>query len=420
MRVAHRIAVLLPIACALVVPTGCGSSATGPTFEVSFDSRMTTSERDEAARVEVYLVESCADVTLGARPVPALASTFVLRDASDGALDGAFDPGDYGLYGVAQAADCAVVAAGCAPVSIADGGDTLAVTLSGFDGSGCTEDAVCSLETGDCGAGAGGSGGNGGTAGAGGAGGRGGVGGAPLKRVEKGLILLYDFDEGGGTTVFDRSNVEPTHDLTIADPDPDHVTWSADHLTINQATSLSTSEAAAKVYSRIVASGELTIEAWVKPARLVSLGTPPDRIITMSQGASNRNFLLGQDGTSTGPAYAVRLRIDGEDSDNGHPTVSTPIGSVTTLLQHIVFVHRTDGSEAIYIDGVAQALYVDEAEAPSFTRNGEFTTWNPGFPIYVANETSNNREWLGELHLIAIYDQALDEDEVEQNYAVGP
>ena len=419
MRVAYGIAVLLPIFCAHVTTTGCGSSTAGPSFEVSFDSTMTTSEREQAARVEVYLVESCADVSLGARPVPALASTFVLRDAGDGVLDGAFDAGDYGLYGVAQDADCAVVAAGCAPVTIADAGDTLAVGLSRFEGSGCTDRGVCSLQTGNCGDGAGGSGGNGGaggTAGVGGMGGSGGVGGGPLTRVEQGLILLYDFDEGSGDTVVDRSTVEPKHDLTIAHVE--HVTWSADHLTIHQATSLSTSGAATKIYSRILASGELTIEAWVKPARLVSLGTPPDRIITMSQGPSSRNFLLGQDGTSSGPAYSGRLRLD--DEDNGNPTVNTPVGSATTLLQHVVFVHRSDGSEAIYLDGVEQALSVDDAEVPNFTRDGQFTTWNPGFPIYLANEATNNREWLGELHLIAIYDQALDQDEVQQNYVVGP
>ena len=34
----------------------------------------------QAVRVEVYLVDSCDDVTLGTRPVPAVASTYVRRD----------------------------------------------------------------------------------------------------------------------------------------------------------------------------------------------------------------------------------------------------------------------------------------------------------------------------------------------------
>jgi hypothetical protein len=380
MRFTQRIPTLFQLVWTAAVVTACaGSGPGGPSFEVSFDPATPRSARDRAVRVEVYLVDSCANVTLGTRPVPAVANTYVLRGDEAGAFGDALEDGEYGLYGVAQDADCAVVAAGCAPVTITDAQDTLAVTLRTFEGQGCSVDQYCSVETGDCLDGAGG-------------------------RVDAGLILLYAFDEGSGSTVADQSGALPKHDLTIADPG--NVTWSANHLNINAATALSTAGAATKVVARAQTSGELTVEAWIKPADVTQGG--PARIITMSTDPWLRNFMLGQETN----AYAARFRADGEaDWDNGSPTVFTTAGTATTALTHVVHTHRSDGAEVLYIDGV---------ENQTFMRTGGLSQWDDTYPIIVANEATNDRTWLGELHLIAVYDRALDAGEVEQNFTAGP
>ena len=399
MRLTHGIPALLRMVCAAATVAGCaGSGPSGPSFEVSFDSTLARSARDRAVRVEVYLVDSCADVTLGTRPVPAVASTYVLRDGEDGAFGDALEPGDYGFYGVAQDENCAVVATGCAPVTITNEQDTLAVTLSAFESGGCRVDQVCSMQTGDC------LDGSGGTGGAGGMGGFGGTGGGALIRVDAGLILLYAFDEGSGSTVADQSGALPAHDLTIADPG--NVTWSANHLSVNAATALSTVSAATKVVTRAQASGELSVEAWIKPANTTQSG--PARIVTMSVDPYYRNFLLGQ----SRDTYVVRFRADGEpDWDNGMPEVITTIGTATAALTHVVLTHKSDGAEVLYVDGV---------ENTTFMRMSGLTQWDATYPIIVANEATNDRAWLGELHLIAVYDQALDATEVQQNFIAGP
>jgi len=384
MRITRGIPALSYLIWATVAVIGCGGSEpAGPSFEVSFESMARSAQ---AVRVEVYLVDSCEDVTLGTRPVPAVASAYVRRDKA-GAL-GEVEPGNYGLYGVAQDADCAVVAAGCAPVTIAGAEDTVAVTLTGLQSEGCPIDLDCSLDTGEC---------------TDGTGGTGGAGGDPLVRVDAGLILLYAFDEGSGSTVVDQSGVAPALDLTIADPG--NVTWADDHLTINSGTTLSTAGAATKVFSAVEPKNEMTVEAWVKPASLVPGGVPPDRIISMSASSSRRNFLLGQDAAT----YAVRFRT--AEQNNGEPTVSTTPASATTLLTHVVYTHESDGKEIIYIDGV---------EDTTFTRSGDAHTWDSSHPIVVANEVGGGREWLGELHLIAVYDRALRADQVQQNFTAGP
>lgn len=373
LRPARGIATLLHVLLATVVMIGCaGSEEAGPTFEVTFES---SARSAQAVRVEVYLVDSCEDVTIGARPVPAVSATYVSRDKT-GAL-GEVEPGDYGLYAVAQDADCAVVAAGCAPTTITGADDVVTVSLASMQSPGCPIDQSCTLETGEC------------------------TGASP--RVDAGLILLYAFDEGDGATVIDQSGVEPTLDLTIAEPD--NVTWGDQYLTIDAATTLSTTVAATKVYSAVEPINEMTVEAWVKPASLVAVDEPPARLISMSTSSSRRNFLLGQDGAT----YAAGYRTAGKN--NGEPTVSTNPASATTFLTHIVYTHERSGDEIIYVDGVEDAR---------FWRSGDAHTWDASYPINVANEVGGGAEWLGELHLIAVYDRALRPDQVQQNFAAGP
>ena len=384
-----------------------------------FDS---TVEPGTPIRVDLYLVDDCGGVSMGTQEVASVASTSVLRNGPSGAFPEALPRGDYGFYGVAKDDRCAVVAAGCAPVSVTSEQETLSLVLDAHGRrSSVPRNSVIAtpvpvalaapvataewvaVEALAVSGGTGGSAGTAGTGGGSGTGGQGGTGGMPSDRVTDGLIVLYDFDEGSGSTVIDRSGVAPVLDLTIEDPG--NVTWSGDHLTIDAGTTLRTAGEATKVFSRVVPKNQLTVEAWVRPATLVGVGTPPDRILTMSPSSSQRNFLLGQDEGQ----YAARFRTEGEN--NGNPTVYTSPASASTALTHVVFTHDSDGNEVLYVDGTADM---------TATRVGDTATWDSSFPLIVANEASGGREWLGELHLIAIYDRALSPVEVGRNFTAGP
>jgi hypothetical protein len=118
--------------------------------------------------------------------------------------------------------------------------------------------------------------------------------------------------------------------------------------------------------------------------------------------------MLGQEADT----YGARFRADGEmDWDNGSPTVFTTAGTATAALTHVVHTHRSDGAEVIYVDGV---------ENLTFMRVGGTSMWDTTYRIIVANEATNDRTWLGELYLMAVYDRALDVGEVEQNFMAGP
>lgn len=381
MRIQSQLAVfwLLALGAGLMLE-GCADPApSGPVFEVSFDSSLARSNGGEPTRVELYLVDDCADVPMGTRSVDATAETVIVRDGSSGGFGRDVPLGDFGLYGVAQDDDCAIVAAGCTPVTITEDARTLAITLSRFDAPGCPVDQFCSRQTGECSSG------------------------TTPSRVTDGLLVLYDFDEGSGDTVFDQSDANPKLDLTIAEPG--NVTWSPGYLSIEAGTQLESRRDARKLVSAIAPNNAMTMEAWVRPSTLVATGIAPDRIISMSDGSSNRNFLLGQDETE----YTARYRTEGEN--NGNPTIRSTAGTASLNLTHVVFTHADDGTEVFYIDG---------EEDLTTSREGNTSTWDPSYSLVVANEVGGGREWLGELHLIAIYDRALDSEEVRQNFNAGP
>ena len=197
-------------------------------------------------------------------------------------------------------------------------------------------------------------------------------------------------------------------DLTIADTG--NVSWGDGLLSINQATLLASDGVASKVIDTAKANNQLTIEAWVKPANTTQDG--PARIVTLSNNVSERNFTLGQGqwGSLPSELYDVRLRTS-TTGTNGSPSLSTDEGTLTTDLTHVVYTFDSDGLATMYIDGV---------ETATKQVGGDLTDWSTTYRLGLANELSGGRPWLGEFHLVAFYDQALEPAEVLQNYDAGP
>ncbi|RMF30988.1 MAG: hypothetical protein D6765_02425, partial [Bacteroidetes bacterium] len=98
-------------------------------------------------------------------------------------------------------------------------------------------------------------------------------------RVGDSLVVLYEFEEGAGSTVHDVSGVGNPLDLSIANPG--NTSWISGGLSVNSATILSSGAAAIKVINAIKGSNEITVEVWVKNANTTQSG--PARIFTLSE-----------------------------------------------------------------------------------------------------------------------------------------
>jgi PKD repeat protein len=227
------------------------------------------------------------------------------------------------------------------------------------------------------------------------------------ERVTEGLQVLYDFEEGQGTTIQDVSGVGEPLNLKIDDTEA--VRWTPDGLSIDEATLITSTEEALKVTEAVTTTDEVTLEAWIKTASLDQDG--PARIVTLSGDSQNRNLMLGQGrwGNKPTDTYDIRLRTT-ETDDNGRPSTTTEAGVVKEDLQHVVFVREAGGDVRVYVDSVL---------VKTATVGGTLQNWNETYELALGNEFVGNRPWLGEYHLVAIYGRALTPEEVQQNFEVG-
>jgi hypothetical protein len=221
------------------------------------------------------------------------------------------------------------------------------------------------------------------------------------ERVEKDLVALYDFEDDGGTAVRDRSEVEPALDLQISTPKT--VRWTSGALVIEGSANVASADKAAKIITACQRSGELTIEAWIKPENNAQTG--PARIVSISADTTRRNVTLAQDGAK----YDVRLRAE-STSENGLPSLNTADGSLKTELTHVVYTRTAAGQATFYLNGKGDATK---------DVSGKLSNWSGDFRLLLGNELTGDRPWRGELHLVALYSRALSERDVAQNFAAG-
>ena len=220
-------------------------------------------------------------------------------------------------------------------------------------------------------------------------------------RSGDGLVALYDFRLAKGSIVKDRSGVGKPLDLKIENPK--NVRRTKGTLEVRGKTLIRSDKPAAKVFNAVRRSGEITIEAWVRPANAKQDG--PARMVTLSGGSSERNFTLGQEGDKVD----VRLRTT-KTSGNGIPSLNSPGRSLAPRLTHIVYTRNRGGRARLFLNGKQQA----EKRVP-----GAMANWNGKYRLALANELSSERPWLGTFHLVAIYSRDLSVGEVALHFKAG-
>ncbi len=247
-------------------------------------------------------------------------------------------------------------------------------------------------------------------------------------RVTDGLVVGYDFREGSGAVVGDHSGFGDPVDLTIDDPSA--VTWNGDgSITIDEETIISSASdpqfpeefTATKLFEAITATDELTVEAWIRPASDDQSG--PARILAFSALDTDlANFMIGQDGGE----YHARLRTS-ETGPKGRPRrIKTFDSAVAEELTHLVYVFDgASGEAAFWVDAQERALelggnFVEGDVGGNFTDPGDgHDGWDETYTFVMANEDGVARPFLGDYHLVAIYNRALSAEEIAANFQAG-
>ncbi|MEQ1747426.1 MAG: LamG-like jellyroll fold domain-containing protein, partial [Saprospiraceae bacterium] len=223
-------------------------------------------------------------------------------------------------------------------------------------------------------------------------------------RINRGIQALYTFEENSGQTINDVSGTGET--LHAAIPDPKKVAWENGCLKLTEPTVLTTSGPASRLAAAVQATNEITVEAWIRPAAVNVPGLA--RILTISPGPEARNVTLAQHGGT----FHFHLRTTTTNDNASNKALAGGVAEAGKLT-HLVCARGADGHMRLYVNG---------AEVANRHVDGNCSNWAANFRLSLGNETdpsSPDRAWLGELHLVALYNRALSLAEIRQNFNFG-
>ena len=124
----------------------------------------------------------------------------------------------------------------------------------------------------------------------------------------------------------------------------------------------------------------------------------PARIVSISQDGHNRNFTIAQQGT----AVVVRLRTETSGANGTSPELTSDEGAITGKRQTLLYVR--EGQESI--------LYVDGVHAKSIEVPGSLRVWDLLYPLMVANENKDDRQWAGDVFKVTFFNRPMTPDDL--------
>jgi hypothetical protein len=226
---------------------------------------------------------------------------------------------------------------------------------------------------------------------------------AGVGRYETNLIAKYQFKEGSGNTAADTSGVAPAADLSLSGT----VSWVTGWgLTLGASGAAQASvPASAKLGQMIGTTGEYSIEAWIAPANITQTDA---YIVTYSSSNTTRNMTLGQHAMQ----YEARTRSSKSDN-NGAPALLTSATGMfaQAALQHVVLTYDAVNGQKIYVNG----KYTADVDSG---KGGKIANWDTSSALALGTE-AGQRHWQGTIRFVAIYNQALTADQVQQNYTAS-
>lgn len=221
--------------------------------------------------------------------------------------------------------------------------------------------------------------------------------------ASNGPMVLYTFNQVGGSVVHDVSGTGTPMDLEIRDTGSTRWLFGGG-LAVDKPTLITTTGPASKITDAVKASNALTIEAWIQPASTMQSG--PARIMTLSADPYTRNFTLAQKPT----AYVVRLRTTETGKNGMRPSLPSPDGTLGINLTHVVYTLGNDGIAQLYINGTQRSEKIV---------GSDLSSWDDSYEFALANELSGDRPWIGSFYQVAIYDRVLSVSEIDMNFAAG-
>jgi hypothetical protein len=228
-------------------------------------------------------------------------------------------------------------------------------------------------------------------------------------RYDAGIIAKYQFKEGNAGVpcgvAFDTSGVEPALNLTLSGDYGCVGGWGI-HFGAAGGKAQGSVATSRKIYDQTRSGGEYSIELWAAPANVVQEDA---YLASYSGGAGARNFTLAQHAYQ----YEMFGRSSATDS-NGAPALLTrdTDRDAQASLQHVVLTYSPVNGRRLYVNG----NYTGDIDA---RMGGTLNNWDDNFAFLLGNETSNANKWEGTIRFAAVFNRALTQVQVQQNFAAG-
>ncbi len=224
-------------------------------------------------------------------------------------------------------------------------------------------------------------------------------------RFESGLIAKWEFREGSGTTTADTSGVLPEIPLTLSGQYSWIGGWGVRFVDGRAQGGVGGSS---KLFNKITAAGEYSLEAWVAPANVAQ---EEAWIAAYAGGPDSRNLLLSQ---SLYNYEAFNRSTATEGGTGGEPALVTADAAerAQATLQHVVLTYDPVDGRRLYVNG-------EDTGDTDPSGGGLLNNWNESFALVLGNSTDNSHPWAGAMRMVAVYNTALSPEQVLQNYEVG-
>ncbi len=258
-------------------------------------------------------------------------------------------------------------------------------------------------------------------------------------------VVLYEFDETSGP-VLDTANPAFGAPLNLSVLYPGSGVRKNGTIEISAKNLIMSDAPATKIHQKCSASNAMTIEVKLKnnePSLTNSVmdsdgKIQPLRIVSLSAGLKNRNFIFGQV-YDEGEFYRSAINVGQANSLNepiSSPRNTVLLGSAGNQpFQNLVLTRNAQGTARLYMSDALGNMYLAQLDELNF--RGSFSKWNDQARLSLGNEVqsavlaefqsqitpdanckdprcvnSPTRVWKGVLDRVAIYCTALTEEQV--------
>jgi hypothetical protein len=227
------------------------------------------------------------------------------------------------------------------------------------------------------------------------------------RRYWKNLIALYDFNEGRGNSIMDISGYKTPLPLQIKDTL--YTTWPNDGgLLVKSGAVIKSLTTAFKITEACKASGEITIELFINKNSTSSLSST---LYTLEKSDQIRSFFLENSYNETNKKALFNFGFSTSGTlTNGFPLMSEYVSPRSDAVDHIVYTRNKVGYEKLILNNVILR---------NSYRTGSINAWNNYGNLLLANDINETTPWEGRLFLFAIYNEALTDSIIKENYALG-